>query len=293
MIQKFELGKEEIDLNELGFRLWKYKYKILIPVFISLASCFGANLIKPLNIKASTRIYPLNIYQDFNYGIYNKYKILELREVDASFLNNYYINSLISSDIIPETIKDLNILDKREYKDEREFKRKASEIYKIKPGKSQELPFRSFNIIELKVKNKVVWEQFINTIHKKNTLFIQNSLKDNFINENIIRQKNLKDRLFNVNNKISTLKSFKSSNDSSEKDLSDLLIRKAEIEQSILDLELSMDLLKKSPLFKEGFVATILETFNTKFEYPIFVIYIIIFILSFTISSAFALKNNK
>ncbi len=111
----------------------------------------------------------------------NLFERTDLNQIDRLYLFNLFIEKIKQKSLIIRTIKELNFINKNEYKNDNEYESAISELassIKISNLKDQ----GSFINIDYSttIKSKKIWEQLLNLIEKNANNEIQNFLKKEF-----------------------------------------------------------------------------------------------------------------
>jgi hypothetical protein len=146
-----------------------------------------------------TMISTYNKTNQHNYAILalnfrktNLFEKTNLNQIDRIYLQNIFIEKIKQKNLIVKTLKDLNFINKNEFKNDNEYENKISELassIKISNIKN-EGTFISIDY-STTIKSKKIWEQLLNLIEKNANKEIQNFLKKEF-NSFVLILENLK-----------------------------------------------------------------------------------------------------
>lgn len=291
-IKKKKLPNEEIDLSRVINDLLNNKLKIflimVITVIIAISSKTTSKVTKESTIfLAKTEILPISVFDEHEYSAFNTYlinrdnnylmKVAEiLEEKTNTNYNNYFIKNntflkpfnkdylyklfvekLNQKKLFRQGVKELNFIKKENYSDIKKYEDEITKL--VNSIRITQNPETNFLQIVFKVKNKKIWEDFLNNVEKTANLEIQYYLKNNFelfmINANRLLKYKIEDITFEIENNLEN-KKF------AEK----LKKLKRRIEEN-RDLERLRDLFENTPInISKDFFAAKFDTQLSEFE---------------------------
>ncbi len=190
----------EINLIEVFDIIWRKKIKVALIVTLTIIAALIYHKSNPSTYLAKTEITPISVFQEFKYATINSFaarsnfhferkvkkeivisdeikEILEKEiiylpfgEIDRFFLLNLFVDKLNEGEILKESIKKQNLINKEDYENDRLYENAVSKLaHSIKILPSEEMIEKEkrkvikWNIV-FETKNKETWGKILESL---------------------------------------------------------------------------------------------------------------------------------
>jgi len=222
---------EEIDLIEILHNIWNCKFKIILSTLIAIMVAYLYHGTAKPTFTATTEVKPISTFEEFNYHAYNLYsikinkemeidpvdevtgevtgsrRIINFNRIDKDYLLILLIDKIKEGKIINDAIKKLDLIDRKNYDNEKEYEDAITEltssIVVIPPITDEDTNISTHWKIVADIKDIKQWNKFLKYINKTLSESVQIYLADN-LKKKILNEKKFVEFKFNdIDQKIS------------------------------------------------------------------------------------------